>query len=287
MISPPQEGEGLGVGASRNGNEDQPEDRAMRVPLTWLSDYVALTLPPEELARRLTLSSAEVEEIVRQGGDWDRVRIGEVLRVEPHPNADKLRLVTVNLGDRQQRVVCGAPNVAEGQRIAFGEVGAHLINGHTGEPMELRPAKIRGVESAGMVLSERELGISEDHEGILVLPPTAPVGTPLRDYLGEIVFDMATWANRPDLLSIIGVAREVAALTGQAVHEPEIAYQPAGEPAERRLAVDILDPDLCSRYIGMVIEGVTIGPSPTWMQERLTAAGMRPINNVVDITNYV
>ena len=259
----------------------------MKVPLKWLSEYVRLVLPPEELARKLTLGAAEVEGIIRAGGDWDRVRVGEVLRVEPHPNADKLVLVTVNVGDRQQRVVCGAPNVASGQRIAFGEVGAHIVDGHTGKPAELKPAKIRGVESAGMVLSEKELGLSDDHAGILVLPSDAPVGTPLRDYLGDVVFDISTWANRPDLLSVIGVAREVAALTGQRVRESQVAYEESGEPAEQRVAVAIADPDLCARYIGMVIEGVKVGPSPAWMQERLSAAGMRPINNVVDITNYV
>ncbi len=259
----------------------------MRVPLKWLAEYAPVTLPPEELARRLTLSVAEVEDIISTG-PWDEhVRVGQVLRVEPHPNADRLRLVTVNLGNRQERVVCGAPNVAEGQKVAFGEVGARLINGKTGEPMVLTPARIRGVESAGMVLSEKELGISDEHEGILVLPPDAPVGVLLREYLGDVVLDLSVWANRPDLLSIIGVAREVAALTGQPLREPHVVYPEAGPPAAERVRVQIVDPDLCPRYIGMVIEGVSVGPSPEWMQRRLEAAGMRPINNIVDITNYV
>ncbi len=259
----------------------------MRVPLKWLAEYAPVTLPPEELARRLTLSVAEVEDIISTG-PWDEhVRVGQVLRVEPHPNADRLRLVTVNLGNRQERVVCGAPNVAEGQKVAFGEVGARLINGKTGEPMVLTPARIRGVESAGMVLSEKELGISDEHEGILVLPPDAPVGVLLREYLGDVVLDLSVWANRPDLLSIIGVAREVAALTGQPLREPHVVYPEAGPPAAERVRVQIVDPDLCPRYIDMVIEGVSVGPSPEWMQRRLEAAGMRPINNIVDITNYV
>jgi phenylalanyl-tRNA synthetase beta chain len=202
----------------------------MKVPLKWLADYVPITLTPEELAWKLTLGAAEVEEIIRTG-TWDeRVRVGEVVRVEPHPNADRLRLVTVNLGERQQRVVCGAPNVAEGQKIAFGEEGARLISGRTGEVMELKPAVIRGVQSAGMVLSEKELGISEHHEGILVLPQDAPVGLPLRDYLGDVVLDLASWANRPDLLSLIGVAREVAALTGQRVAEPQASSSARPRP---------------------------------------------------------
>lgn len=259
----------------------------MKVPLKWLAEYVPVTLPPQELARRLTLSVAEVEEILSTA-PWDEhVRVGQVLRVEPHPNADRLRLVTVNLGDRQERVVCGAPNVAEGQKVAFGEAGARLISGRTGEPMVLTPARIRGVESAGMVLSEKELGLSDEHEGILVLPQDAPVGALLRDYLGDVVFEISVWANRPDLLSIIGVAREVAALTAQPLREPTVTYPEYGTPAAERLRVEIADADLCPRYIGMVIEGVTVGPSPTWMQRRLEAAGMRPINNIVDITNYV
>jgi phenylalanyl-tRNA synthetase beta chain len=259
----------------------------MKVPLNWLAEYVPVTLPPQELARRLTLSVAEVEEVVSTA-PWDEhVRVGEVVRVEPHPNADRLRLVTVNLGNRQERVVCGAPNVAEGQKVAFGEAGARLISGKTGEPMVLTPARIRGVESAGMVLSEKELGLSDEHEGILVLPPDAPVGVPLREYLGDVVLELSVWANRPDLLSIIGVAREVAALTAQPLREPTIAYPEHGAPAAERVRVEIAAPDLCPRYIGMVIEGVTVGPSPAWMQRRLEAAGMRPINNIVDITNYV
>jgi phenylalanyl-tRNA synthetase beta chain len=260
----------------------------MKVPLKWLSEYVDIVLPPEELARKLTLGAAEVEEIIRTGGDWDeKVRVGRVLKVEPHPNADRLRLVTVDLGGREQRVVCGAPNVAEGQRIAFGEEGAQLIDGHTGKATVLKPTPIRGVVSAGMVLSEKELGLSQEHEGILVLPGDAPIGTPLREYLGDAVFDLSSWANRPDLLSIIGVARDVAALTGQTAREPAVSFAEHGESAGQRLSVEIDDPDLSARYIGMVIEGVAVGPSPAWMQERLIAAGQRPINNIVDITNYV
>ncbi|MGD9890569.1 MAG: phenylalanine--tRNA ligase subunit beta [Dehalococcoidia bacterium] len=259
----------------------------MRVPLKWLREYVDVTLPPDQLARRLTLSSTEVEEVIRLGG-WDaKVRVGEVLRVEPHPNADRLRLATVTTGDRTQTVVCGAPNVAAGQKVAFGEEGAVLTNGHTGERMTLKPTKIRGVESAGMVLSERELGISENHEGILELPADAPVGLPLSEYLGDVVLDLSTWANRPDLLSVLGIAREVAALTNQRVREPSTDYPESGTPAAERIAVEIDDPDLCSRYVAAVVEGVTIGPSPQWMQDRLVAAGQRPINNIVDITNYV
>src|SRR5215204_3325741 len=159
----------------------------MRVSLRWLRDYVDITLAVEALARRITLSSTEVEEIIRTG-DWDdRVRVGLVEAVAPHPNADRLRVVTVSLGDGTQTVVCGAPNVATGQKVAFGQEGAVLVNAATGQRAPLKATTIRGVPSAGMVLSERELGLSDQHEGILELPADAPVGAPLADYLGDVV----------------------------------------------------------------------------------------------------
>jgi phenylalanyl-tRNA synthetase beta chain len=260
----------------------------LRVPLGWLSEYVDITLPVDELARRLTIAGVEVGEIIYTGGAWDGIRVAAVTDVQPHPNADRLRLATVDLGDGDQRtVVCGAPNVAKGQKIAFAAEGTRLIDGHTGKPTVLKAAKIRGVESAGMVLSEKELGISDAHEGILVLPADAPVGAPLASVLGETVYDLDLTPNRPDLLSISGVAREVAALTGQRVRDQSLEYKAAGKPIKGRAAVEIADPDLCSRYVATLIEGVKIGPSPDWMQDRLNAAGLRPINNIVDITNYV
>ncbi|HTE85608.1 MAG TPA: phenylalanine--tRNA ligase subunit beta [Dehalococcoidia bacterium] len=259
----------------------------MKVSLKWLASYVDLKLPPGEIARRLTLSTAEVEAIEQIGGAWDHVSIGRVLDVAPHPNADRLRLATVEIGGEPQIVVCGAPNLAPGQRIAFAEVGAHLVDGHTGQPAVLKANTIRGVVSAGMVCSERELGLSDEHEGILVLPEDAPVGAPLNDYLGDTVLDLYSWPHRPDLMSMVGVAREVAALTGETVREPQAAYPAEAGPIEGRLSVEIEAPDLCPRYIGALLEGVHIGPSPRWMQEHLLAAGMRPINNVVDITNFV
>lgn len=260
----------------------------MRVPLRWLSEYVDLTLPPEELARRLTIAGVEVGEIITTGGEWDKVRVGYVVDVRKHPNADRLSLATVDLGGGERHtVVCGAPNVAPGQKVAFASVGARLIDGHTGRPAVLKPAVIRGVESAGMVCSEKELGLSENHEGILVLPATAPVGAPLSSVLGDTIFDLDLTPNRPDLLSVLGVAREVAALTGQTVRDPSIEYQASGPPVEKSAAVEVQARDLCPRYVAAIIEDVKIAESPAWLQERLTAAGMRPINNVVDITNYV
>ena len=262
----------------------------MRISLKWLAEYVDVTLPAEELAHRLTMAGLEVETIERVGGDWDPelITVGRVESVEAHPNADRLRLVTVELGgDEKMTVVCGAPNVAAGQKVAFARVGARLIDGRSGKSAKLKPATIRGVESAGMVCSEKELGLSDEHEGILALPEGAPLGTPLADYLGDAILNIDLTPNRPDCLAVVGVAREVAALTGGAVREPGHTYEDTGEPASERASVEIADPDLCFRYVAGVIEGVRIGPSPRWMQERLIAGGMRPINNVVDITNYV
>ncbi len=260
----------------------------MKVSLKWLSEYVDLRLSPEELARRLTSAGLAVDNIVRTGGDWgDEIRIGSVTAVEPHPNADRLRLASVDVAGERHRVVCGAPNVAAGQKIAFGTIGARVRDGHSGKPMVLKPAVIRGVESAGMVLSEYELGLSDNHEGILVLPDDAPVGTRLADYLGDVIFELSVTPNRPDWLSVLGIAREVAALTGAEVREPSTAYAEGAKPIKGRAAVDIKAPDLCRRYVATVVEGIKLGPSPQWLQERLVALGQRPINNVVDVTNYV
>ncbi len=259
----------------------------MRVPLKWLSEYVDINLPLAELTRRLTMAGTEVNAVETSGGDWEKISVAEVVDVSPHPNADRLRLATVNLGDEQMTVVCGAPNVAAGQKVAFARVGAELIDGHTGEPTILKAAKIRGVESAGMVCSEKELGLSDYHEGILVLPDDAPVGMPLAEYLGDTILDLDITPNRPDCLSVLGIAREVAALSGGSVREPPTDYQEAGRPIKERFSVEIADRDLCPRYCAALIEGLQIGPSPPWMQERLLAAGVRPISNVVDVTNYV
>ncbi|HLF72258.1 MAG TPA: phenylalanine--tRNA ligase subunit beta, partial [Dehalococcoidia bacterium] len=261
----------------------------MLISLNWLSEYVPLTLPPKQLAERLTVAGAKVERIIQQGDGWEGVTVGEVLDVVQHPNADRLRLVTVDVGTGvNPTVVCGAPNVAVGQKIAFAQVGAQLRDGHTGQPATLKAATIRGVESAGMVCSERELGLSEAHEGILELDKDAPVGKALAEVLGDTIFELEVTPNRPDHLSMLGIAWEVAAQTRTKVREPERVYaEAANATAAQRTSVTIEDKDLCPRFLAGIVERVKVGPSPAWMQERLLAAGMRPINNVVDITNYV
>ena len=258
----------------------------MKVPISWLKEYVDLVVPLDELARRLTMAGTEVAEVISIGG-WEYCFVGSVTKVERHPNADRLTLCTVDIGAEQMQVVCGAPNVAEQQKIAFAKVGANLFSTHAGQVEPLKAARIRGVVSEGMICSEKELGLGEDHQGILVLREDAPVGTPLSDYLGDQVLDVTVTPNRPDCLSMLGVAREVAALTGVWVKEPDSSYPEEGPPIGSVASVEIEDPDLCPRYTASLISGVTIGPSPSWLQDRLSKAGMRSINNVVDATNYV
>jgi len=259
----------------------------MKVSLKWLRDYVAITLPPSEIARRLTMAGLEAEEIKTVGGDWENIVVGRIVAVNPHPNADRLRLATIDLGAEQPTVVCGAPNLSSGDKVAFARVGAQLVDGYTGEVARLKPAKIRGVVSHGMACSEKELGISDSHEGIMVLPAEATVGTPLADYLGDVILDLAVTPNRPDCLSVIGIAREVAALTGQKMVLPEASYEETALPVDQQISIDIVAPDLCPRYCASLITGIKLADSPVWMQQRLLACGMRPLNNIVDITNYV
>ncbi len=259
----------------------------MRVSLKWLQDYVNLSLPTQELAEKLTMSGTEVGVIGAVGASWEAISVGQVMALEKHPNADRLQLATIDLGEERITVVTGAPNLEEGQKVPFARVGAQLIDGHTGEALKLKPAKIRGVRSEGMVCSEKELGISDRHEGIMILPPEAPVGMPLAQYLGDTILDLKSTPNRPDCLSVIGIAREVAALTGDLVHIPEVGYSEQESPIQGSVSVEIADPELCPRYCASLVTGVKIGPSPPWMQQRLLASGMRPISNIVDITNYV
>jgi phenylalanyl-tRNA synthetase beta chain len=259
----------------------------MKISLKWLSDYVDIRLAPEEVTEKLTMAGLEVRSMQTMGGTWDKVVIGEVVALDPHPNADRLKVATVDVGTEQVTTVCGAPNINLGQRVTFAHLGARLIDPHTGEATVLKPAKIRGVISEGMVCSERELGISDNHEEILILSPEAPIGTALGAYLGDVIFDLDVTPNRPDWLSVIGVAREIAALTGGPLHLPQVHYEESEDSIDSLASVDIADSDLCPRYCASLITGIKVGPSPSWVQQRLNSCGMRPINNVVDVTNYV
>ena len=272
----------------------------MRVPISWLKEYVDISLPVSELAERLTFAGLEVAsiEIIGLPGaalPWDpkRIVVGEVLEIRPHPNADRLVLATVEYGAGQPKtVVTGAPNLRvgeKGHKVAFALEGARHWDGYsaTHEITTLKGRKVRGIHSDGMVLSEKELGLSEDHTGVLVLDAQAPVGTPLADYLGDVVLDLEITPNMARCMSVLGVAREVAALTGGRVRYPQIQMQAEGAPIEGRVEVAIEDPALSARYTATLIAGVAIGPSPEWMRRRLRLAGIRPINNIVDVTNYV
>jgi phenylalanyl-tRNA synthetase beta chain len=258
----------------------------MKVPLSWLKQYVDVDLPAQDLAHRLTMAGIEVGEVEVIGG-WSEVFVGHVTGVRPHPNADRLRLCVVNTGSEELEVVCGAPNVAAGQNICFAKVGANIYNTHTERHEVLEAAKIRGVESQGMICSAVELGLGDDHSGIIELPEDAPVGALLDDYLGDTVLDLELTPNRLDCLSVLGVAHEVAALTGKTVKEPETNYKEAGAPITEQIDISVESPELCRRYTASLLQGVKIGPSPQWLQDRLTRAGLRPINNVVDVTNFV
>ena len=259
----------------------------MKVSLNWLKQYVDIAVPVADLADKLTMAGNEVKGMEVIGGSWESIVIGQITAINPHPNADRLTLVTIDLSTGRETVVCGALNLRPGDKVAFAPVGAQLIDPHSGEMVHLKSAKIRGVVSSGMACSEKELGISDRHEGILVLPDEAPVGTPLTDYLGDVILNIDITPNRPDCLSMVGIAREIAALTGRSIHLPEVGYKEVDPPVDRQISVEIVAPDLCPRYCVSLITGVKVGESPGWMQECLLSYGMRPINNIVDVTNYV
>ncbi|MBM4447331.1 MAG: phenylalanine--tRNA ligase subunit beta [Chloroflexi bacterium] len=259
----------------------------MKVSLRWLKEYFDFSVPLGEMCERLTMAGLEVGGVEVIGGNWKNIVIGKIVDVNAHPNADRLKLVTVDLGKQHSTVVCGAPNVAVGDKVVFAHVGAQLIDGHSGEMVQLKPAKIRGVVSKGMICSEKELGISGSHEGILILSMEATVGTPLSEYLGDTILDLDITPNRPDCLSVIGVAREMAALAGGKLHVPDVRYQELERAIDLFVSVEIVEPDLCPRYCASLLSGIKLTSSPQWLQRRLLACGMRPINNIVDVTNYV
>ncbi len=296
----------------------------MKVPLSWLKDYVEIKLSVEDLAHRLTMAGLEVEEIqyvglpfpsgkteghagghFRQetklsGLAWDpeKIVVGAILEVLPHPNADRLVLCRLDDGTKEQTVLTGAPNLFEYKgggplekplKVAYAKEGAQIYDGHASEQkvVTLKRAKIRGVESYSMACSEKELGISDEHEGIIILEDDAPVGMPLVEYMGDAVFDIALTPNMARNANIVGVAREVAALTGAQLRHPSLEPVAEGPAIEGRVTIEITDPELNPRFVLGLIEGIEISPSPYWIQRRLRLAGMRPINNIVDATNYV
>lgn len=261
----------------------------MLVSVKWLREMVPFEVGVEELADRLTMLGLEMEEFIHPFKEIEDVVVGHVLTCEKHPEADKLSVCTVDVGEGDPlNIVCGAPNVAAGQKVAVAKVGTTLPGG-----LKLKKAKIRGVASQGMICAEDELGLGEDHSGIMVLSEDVQVGDRLVDALNmdDLVMDIGITPNRADCLSILGVAREVAMAYGLPVSLPPLdiaAVEDSSlEPAAKVMDIEIADPDLCPAYRGRVIQGVSVAKSPAWMRYRLIAHGMRPISNMVDITNYI
>ncbi|MDD3481030.1 MAG: phenylalanine--tRNA ligase subunit beta [Patescibacteria group bacterium] len=255
----------------------------MKIPLNWLAEYVdtkGLTL--KKLSDGLRLSGTE--NVLLEGSSFPNFVVGEIKNVEKHPDADKLQVAKVDVGKKNGgvlQIVCGAPNIKVGQKVPVALLGAKVGD------FEIKKAKIRGVESSGMMCAEDELGLGEDHEGIMILEDYAKVGQPLSEYFGgnEPVIDAEITPNRGDCLSVTGIAREVAATFSRKLKKPK--YKKVDIKSKKKIKVEVKDKELCPRYIAKVVEGVKIGPSPKWLQERLLAAGVRPISNVVDVTNYV
>lgn len=262
----------------------------MKISYNWLSEFINLELSPEETAEKLTLIGLEVEEVSSYGSKLEGVVIGEVLHVKEHPNADRLQICSVNLGDEEVQIICGADNVAAGQKVPVATVGTTLpIETENGEPFTIRKAKLRGEKSTGMICAEDELGLGEDHSGIMVLDESLKPGTPLHkaiDLYQDTVIDIEITPNRPDATCHLGVARDLAAALSLDLYKPFETDFEAAEPL-LEIDIDIKTPEKCPRYVGKLIKGVTIEESPSWLQNRLKVLGIRPVNNIVDITNYV
>ncbi len=260
----------------------------MKVPVSWLNEYIDISdLSVEQLAEKITFCGIEVEGIDTVGAtvSSDFV-VGEILTAEKHPNADKLRICTVSDGVEQLQIVCGAPNAAAGLKVPLAKIGAMVPNGN----FEIKKAKIRGVESFGMLCSASELGMSADHSGLLVLDPALKAGTPLADVLPppETVFELEITWNRPDCLCMIGIAREFSALLGRPLKMPPTTLPaPSGKPAGDFVRVKISAPELCPRYIARILTNVEKAETPAWMKRRLELCGVRPLSLAVDVTNYV
>lgn len=256
----------------------------MIISLEWLRSYVDIPLSVDRLTDRLTMAGLEVEAVEESARGLDRVITARTQTVSPHPNADRLRLCDVWDGSRVHRVVCGAPNVSPGQIVPLALPGARLPSGVT-----IEEARIRGQTSAGMLCSRKELGFGEDADGIWALPPETPVGEPLATVLGlgDVRIEIGVTPNRGDCLSHIGIAREAAAICGTALRYPDCTLEETGPPIEGLAAVSIVDPVGCPRYCARVVENVRVAPSPEWLRKRLEAVGIRSINNIVDVTNFV
>ena len=260
----------------------------MKFPLSWLKEYIKLDLPTGELSRILTMAGIEVDAILKEPFSFDKVVVGKVKAVQKHPNADKLCVATVFDGTHDYQVVCGALNCREGMKTAFAVIGATLTDAE-GKPFKIKNTKIRGVESFGMLCSSSELNLPEaNHDGIIELPESAKEGTELSELFSDSVFEVAITPNLGHCANLIGIARELSAATNEPYTIPKVhVKEDLGEPIQNLAKVEVLDKAKCPRYTCRVIKNVKIGPSPAWLKKRIEAAGLRSINNVVDITNYI
>ena len=263
----------------------------MKVSYNWLSRYLSKIPSPQDAAEKLTLTGLEVEEMEQTGSQFDGIVVGKVLDVQPHPDADRLVVCKVDIGhDEPSQIVCGAPNVAAGQKVPVATVGSALpVPLPDGSPFKIRKAKIRGQKSAGMICAEDELGLSDDHSGIMVLDDHYAPGTPFAHVTGsspDFVFEIGLTPNRPDATCHLGVARDLAAVTGAALKKPLDELPEVTRQLDEE-TIRITDPDKCHRYVGIIMRGVSIGESPQWLKKHLASIGLRPLNNVVDITNFV
>jgi phenylalanyl-tRNA synthetase beta chain len=264
----------------------------MKVTLNWLKQYVDFNWSPEELTERLTMLGLEVEGVQKISGAFDGIVVAQVITRDKHPNADKLSLCRVNDGAGERQIVCGAQNFKAGDKVPLILPGASLpLKAGEKEPFTIKVGKIRGVESHGMLCSPQELGLPDQIDGLLILREDAKVGQPFGEYLGrsgsDVIYDLEVTPNRPDLNSLIGIAREIAAVTGNQLRLPELKTQNSKLKTEELVSVKIEDAELCPRYTARVIKGVKVGPSPDWLKNALEKVGIRSISNVVDVTNYV
>ena len=265
----------------------------MKITYNWLAQYVDFDWPPEELGERLTMLGLEVEKLERVGGGYEGVVVAEVLSREPHPNADRLSVCRVSDGKGERQIVCGATNFKPGDKVPLILPGNALpAPSESGKPLAIKAGKIRGVASDGMLCSDKELGVSEDVDGLMILDSGATAGQSFADYLGiesaDYVLDLEVTPNRPDWNSVIGIAREVGALTGGALKLPSVELEENGDPpVAESVRVRIEDAASCPRYSVRLIRNVKVGPSPCWMRSLLERIGIRSINNVVDATNFV
>ncbi len=264
----------------------------MKISYNWLKEFIELSLSPVETAEKLTLIGLEEEENYPVGSNLEGVIVGEVLEVNQHPNADRLKVCQVNLGEETVQIVCGANNVAAGQKVPVATVGTTLpIKLDDGSFLTLRKAKLRGEVSNGMICAEDELGLGDDHDGIMVLESSLKVGTPINTIFElhtDHIIDIAITPNRPDATCHLGVARDLSAALNLELKKPAIEFDTdISSSSTSEIDIEILSPEKCQRYVGIVVKGTKVAESPTWLKQRLEALGLRPVNNIVDVTNYV